>query len=535
VSKVFAAHAAGNSVLATQLDNATADPAQRTLESEIYSDANQQKSTTDAAIASLRSSEFLLLVATPIAFAIGLVLLALFLRISRSYQRTIEVRANRDALTGLPNRECFYDRGVQALLGEPRHGSVTSVLVIDLDRFKELNDTLGHRYGDQLLCQIGPRLAPVLRASDTLARLGGDEFAILLPDSGSPGAAHEVAERLVAALREPFTLDALRFTIDASCGHATSPDDGTDIDALLQHADVAMYIAKSAHTDAVAYHPTLDVNTPTRLAILSELPAAIRDGELVLHYQPKIHIATRRVVGVEALVRWEHPTRGVIPPDDFVPAAEHSGLIKPLTSWVLDTALAQRRRWIDTTGHSSDLADLTVAVNLSTRNLLDENFPNEVQRALERHRVPAALLTLEVTETAIMADPVRAHAILRELHDLGVTLSIDDFGTGYSSLAYLKFLAVDELKIDKSFVRHMNDNPNDLTIVRAVIDLAHNLGLKTVAEGIEDQGTLKRLSDLGCDVAQGYHLARPMTANALDTWFLTSSDSIRRDSAVARK
>ena len=522
VRQLFAAVAAGDATAVTRIDNAITDPTQRAFESAVDADADQQTLVTDAAIKSLRSSELALRILTPAAFAFGLLVLAGFLRTSRSYQRTIEIRATRDALTGLPNRECFYDRGAQALLGEARRGTVTSVLVIDLDRFKELNDTLGHRYGDELLCQIGPRISPLLRSSDTLARLGGDEFAILLPDIGDANAAHDVAGRLVAALREPFVLDTLRFTIDASCGHATSPDDGIDIDALLQHADVAMYIAKGAHTDAVPYHPALDVNTLKKLAILNELPRAIRDGELVLHYQPKIDIATRNVVGMEALVRWIHPTRGLIAPDDFVPAAEQSGVIKLLTCWVLDTALAQCRRWIDTADDRPGTGDLSVAVNLSVRNLLDENFVHEVSAALEHHRVPTALLTLEVTETAMMADPLRAHAVLQDLHDLGIRLSIDDFGTGYSSLSYLKFLPVDELKIDKSFVRHMNDDPNDHTIVRSVIDLAHNLALETVAEGIEDQRTLERLRDLDCDLAQGYHLARPMTADALDAWFLTS-------------
>lgn len=524
VRRVFAAVDAGNSTLAARLDSSTTEPARASFEAAIYADANQQALITDATIHDLRGATRGVLLATPVAFAIGVLVLLVFLRISRNDRRTIETRTNRDALTGLPNRESFYDRGAQALLGEGSE-SMTSVLVIDLDRFKEVNDTLGHRFGDQLLCQIGPRISPLLRRTDTLSRLGGDEFAVLLPDSGGPAAAHQVARRLISCLREPFMLDTLRFTIDATCGHATSPQDGSDIDALLQHADVAMYVGKAAHSGAVGYDPTLDVNCPARLAILNELPTAIRDGELVLQYQPKRDIRTGRVVGAEALVRWRHPTRGLIAPDDFVPAAEHSGLIRPLTTWVIDAALTQCRHWNDGLPRPYGRAGLSVAVNVSARNLLDDDFPVEVREALDRHGVPAALLVLEVTETAIMADPPRAHAILQDLHDLGVRLSIDDFGTGYSSLSYLKLLPVDELKIDKSFVRHMNDEHNDLTIVRSVIDLAHNLGLGTVAEGIEDRVTLERLAELGCDVAQGYYLAGPMNADAFDSWIVAAVET----------
>jgi diguanylate cyclase (GGDEF)-like protein len=525
IARVFAAVDAGYSSLAARLDSSITEPALVSLEAAIYAGANRQALMTDATIQDLRNATRGVLLATPVAFAIGVLVLLVFLRISRNHRRTIETRTNRDALTGLPNRESFYNRGAQALLGEERSESMTSVLVIDLDRFKEVNDTLGHRFGDQLLCQIGPRISPLLRRTDTLSRLGGDEFAILLPDSGGPAAAHQVARRLLACLREPFMFDSLRFTIDATCGHATSPEDGTDIDALLQHADVAMYVGKAAHSGAVGYDPTLDVNCPARLAILNELPAAIRDGELVLQYQPKRDIRTGRVVGAEALVRWRHPTRGLIAPDEFVPAAEHSGLIRPLTTWVIDAALTQCRHWNDGPPHPYGSAGLSVAVNVSARNLLDDNFPVEVREALDHHGVPAALLVLEVTETAIMADPPRAHAILQDLHDLGVRLSIDDFGTGYSSLSYLKLLPVDELKIDKSFVRHMNDEHNDLTIVRSVIDLAHNLGLETVAEGIEDRITLERLAELGCDVAQGYYLAGPMNADAFDSWILAAVET----------
>jgi diguanylate cyclase (GGDEF)-like protein len=517
--RLFAATDAGNPALALSIDHTVVDPVFGVLQSKIDADATRQTVNAHDAVTGLRRTELTVRVATPIIFTFGLALLLVFLRISRTYQRTIRGRALRDELTGLPNRECFYDRAAHALLAEQRRQGVLSVLVIDLDRFKELNDTLGHRYGDKLLCLIGPRISPLLRQSDTVARLGGDEFAVLLPDSGGPAAAQDVADRIVAALHEPFALDSLTFTIAASCGVASSPDDGVDVDELLQHADVAMYIAKDAHSGAVSYNPTLDINTPKRLAILNELPRAIKEGHLRLHYQPKSDVATGRVTGMEALVRWEHPVRGLIPPDDFIPLAEHTGLITPLTTWVLNEALTQCRHWLDTT-----TANLSISINLAARTLLDEKFPAEVSDALRRHGVPARLLNFEVTETSIMVDPLKAQSLLQKIHDLGVELSIDDFGTGYSSLSYLKFLPVSELKIDQSFVKHMHDDANDAVIVRSVIDLAHNLGLKTVAEGIEDEATLQQLDILGCDLGQGYHLARPMPAAAVDEWLRAQLD-----------
>jgi diguanylate cyclase (GGDEF)-like protein len=523
--RLFAAVEAGNPALALRIDHTVVDPNFGVLQSQIYAGATRQTEVATDAIESLRRSELSIRVATPVAFALGLALLLAFLRISRTYQLRITRRALRDELTGLPNRECFYDRASLALLAEERRQGSVSVLVIDLDRFKELNDTLGHRYGDKLLRLIGPRIGPLLRQSDTIARLGGDEFAVLLPDSGGPDAALDVAERIVAALRQPFALEALSFTISASCGIASSPKDGVDVDLLLQHADAAMYVAKAAHSGPVAYDVAVDLNTPKRLAILNELPLAIESGQLVLHYQPKADIATGRVIGVEALVRWNHPTRGLIPPDDFIPLAENTGLIKPLTTWVINTALAQCRHWLDSQAPDRPV-DLSVSVNLAARSLLDERFPDEVRAALEGHGVPAPLLNLEVTETAIMVDPLKAQALLQEIHALGVELSIDDFGTGYSSLAYLKYLPVSELKIDRSFVKHMSTDENDAVIVHSVIELAHNLGMQTVAEGIEDKDTLTRLRDLGCDIAQGYYLARPMPADALDQWLLARSDML---------
>jgi diguanylate cyclase (GGDEF)-like protein len=436
-------------------------------------------------------------------------------------------QAMHDELTGLPNRACFYDRTDQALRQAARDGVSTAVLLFDLDRFKEINDTLGHKYGDRLLCEIGPRIRRGLREADTLARLGGDEFCVLLPAVDGLGGALHVAERVIGLLEEPFEIDGMALAVDASCGIAIAPNDGDSADLLLQRSDVAMYVAKDSHANVVIYDDALNVNTPGRLALLGELRTAIAHDELVLHYQPKASLGSGQIQGVEALIRWQHPTLGLIPPDQFIPLAEHTGLIKPLTTWVLRTALDQLRRWRDQSDQTFP-ADLSMAINLSTRSLLDDSFPGEVMGALECSGIPAHLLELEITESAIMADPTRAYRLLTELAAVGVKLAIDDFGTGYSSLAYLKNLPVDELKIDRSFVLHMHDDPNDVIIVRSVIDLGHNLGLKTVAEGIEDLATWEQLTKLGCDSAQGYFLARPMPASEFGAWLRNVTPSVEQ-------
>jgi diguanylate cyclase (GGDEF)-like protein len=426
-------------------------------------------------------------------------------------------QAMHDELTGLPNRACFFDRTDQALRRASRDGSRTAVLLFDLDRFKEINDTLGHKYGDRVLCEVGPRIRPGLRAADTLARLGGDEFCVLLPDVGCLAAAVEVAERLLSLLEEPFEIDGMTLAVEASCGIAIAPADGASSDLLLQRSDVAMYLAKSSHANVVVYHDDLNLNTPARLSLLGELRMAIPRGQLVLYYQPKANLSTGAAQGVEALVRWQHPTLGLVPPGQFIPMAEHTGLIKGVTSWVLNTALCQLRDWRE--GSNQHVPELSMAVNLSTRSLLDDAFPAEVVAALARWQVPAALLELEITESSIMAEPVKARRLLSELSAIGVKIAIDDFGTGYSSLADLRHLPVDQLKIDTSFVLNMHRDPNDAVIVKSVIDLGHNLGLQTVAEGIEDLDTWQQLTNLGCDSAQGYFLAKPMPASDLEAWF----------------
>jgi diguanylate cyclase (GGDEF)-like protein len=430
-------------------------------------------------------------------------------------------QALHDVLTGLPNRSCFYDRTDQVMRQAGRDGSNSAVMLFDLDRFKEINDTLGHKYGDRVLCEVGPRIHRVLRDADTVARLGGDEFCVLLPRVETLGGALEVAERIIAVLGEPLEIDGMVLGIEASCGIAMAPDDGDNADLLLQRADVAMYVAKGSNVNVVAYTEELNLNTPGRLMLLGDLRTAIADDQLRLHYQPKANLENGQIQGVEALVRWQHPSLGLLPPGEFIPVAEHTGLIKPLTAWVLTTALTQCRQWLDET-QSRGWAALSMAINLSTRSLLDDGFPGEVKAALDRVGIPAHLLEIEITESAIMTDPIRARRLLTELAELGVRIAIDDFGTGYSSLAYLKDLPVNQLKIDQSFVQHMHEDLNDAIIVRSVVDLGHNLGLQTVAEGVEDHATWDQLAQLGCDDAQGYFLAKPMPPNEFLSWLESS-------------
>jgi diguanylate cyclase (GGDEF)-like protein len=425
-------------------------------------------------------------------------------------------QALHDMLTGLPNRAFFYERTDDALGAAPA-GSFSAVMLFDLDRFKEINDTMGHKYGDRVLIEVGPRVQTVLRGGDTLARLGGDEFCVLLPRVTDQLDAVRVAERIIGVLEEPFAVDGTNLGIEASCGISLAPDHGNTADLLLQRADVAMYAAKDSQDSVVVYTEDLNVNTPARLSLLGDLRNAVARNEFVLHYQPKASMRSRRVLGAEALIRWQHPTLGLLFPDSFIPEAERTGLIEPMTQWVLNDALRQCRRWLDL-GNPAAPTELSIAVNLSTRSLLDVSLPEMVRLALTRWDVAPHLLDLEITETIIMTDPKRARRVLTELAEMGVTLSIDDFGTGYSSLAYLRDLPVHQLKIDRSFVQDMENDSEDAVIVRSVVDLARNLGLKTVAEGVEDASTWEQLTNLGCTSAQGYYLARPMPADMFWKW-----------------
>jgi diguanylate cyclase (GGDEF)-like protein len=386
------------------------------------------------------------------------------------------------------------------------------VLLIDLDRFKEVNDTLGHQAGDELLCMIGPRIMEVLPASGTVARLGGDEYAVLLPVLVDEPDAFGIAHRIAAALDLPFRLEGLNIEIEASIGLAIYPTDGVSGDVLMQRADIAMYLAKTRRTVVERYDPQLDHHTTRRLELIGELRTALTDGDVHVYYQPKLDLVSGDVSEVEALARWVHPRLGVVPPSEFVPLAEHTGLIRPLTSHVLRHAVAQAAQW------QADGAPLTVAVNLSARSVHDGAIVQEVLTVLNETRLPPSLLRLEITESSIMADPQRARSVLEQLHDMGIRLSIDDFGTGYSSLAYLKDLPISEIKIDRSFVTNVLEREGDQVIVRSTIDLARNLGLTSVAEGVESTAALRWLAQAGCSQAQGYHIARPMTPAALGEW-----------------
>lgn len=426
-------------------------------------------------------------------------------------------QALHDDLTGLPNRTLFYDRLDQALLEAKRNSTKVGIMLLDLDRFKEINDSLGHHIGDALLRQIGPRVKEVLREVDTFARLGGDEFIALLPDVGSEQDAVEVAERIAAAIEIPFVLDevstGLMIDVEASVGVALFPEHGADVDVLLQRADIAMYVAKEAHGGPEVYSNHSDQSSTRRLTVLGELRRAVDRDELDLYYQPKVDLSNGEIAGVEALLRWDHPRLGKVAPDEFILAAEQTGLMRSLTRFALERALRQWQIW-----HDHGLV-VNIAVNLSRRSLLDPNFVDDVMAILAIHRVPHEHLQLEITESSIMADPVRAAEVCHRLNALGIGLSLDDFGAGYSSLGYLKRLPVQEIKIDKSFILGMTEDDNDEVIVRSTIDLARNLGLRVVAEGVETRAVWDSLQSLGCDQAQGYFLGRPMPGHELPEWF----------------
>ena len=423
-----------------------------------------------------------------------------------------EYQALHDDLTKLPNRVLLHDRIHQSILGVEREKTLVAVMLMDLDRFKEVNDTLGHHSGDLLLQQIGPRLRSILRESDTIARLGGDEFAILLPNVLDRPAAVQVADKIKRALDLPFEIQGLKLNIEASVGIAFAPDHGRDVDTLIQRADVAMYVSKGSGSGYAIYTPEQDRHSPNRLLLVGQVRQAMEDQEISLYYQPKADLITGQVKGVEALVRWNHPERGLLSPDEFIPMTENTGLIEPLTLYLIEAAVRQCRVWRDAG------MELVVSVNVSARSLLDHELPGQVEALLQRWNLPAGSLRLEITESTIMEDPVRALAVLDAIHKKGIGLALDDFGTGYSSLSYLKRLPVDELKIDKSFVTHMHTDDDDAVIVRSTIDLGRNLGLEVVAEGVETKEHWDQLTELGCDLAQGYYLSRPIPAGEFVQW-----------------
>ncbi len=423
----------------------------------------------------------------------------------------LQHQALHDALTELPNRTLLSDRIRQSILLSRRNQQPLALLILDLDRFKEINDTLGHQYGDRVLQQAARRMRDALRESDTIARLGGDEFAVLLPRTNVEQATH-IAEKLLATVDAPFYVDGQALHVGVSIGIALFPQHGDDEVMLLQRADVAMYVAKRNHLGYSLYDPLTDQHSLRNLALLGELRLAIDQNQLVLHYQPKVDMASGRIYGVEALVRWNHPVHGLMSPDEFVPLAEQTGLIGALSEWVLTAGLEQCE------ANFSRHLDLHVALNMSVRNMQDREFPGKVRTLISDLCREPALIRLEITETAIMEDPIRALEALNMLSEMGVKMSIDDFGTGYSSLTHLKQMPVDELKIDQSFVRDMVEDESDAVIVRSIIDLAHNIGISVVAEGVHNRATYEMLKGLGCDAVQGYYIGKPMTAAELDEW-----------------
>ena len=427
-------------------------------------------------------------------------------------QMVLEHQAMHDTLTGLPNRSLLLDRLQHTIFAAKRKRQPLALLMLDLDRFKEVNDTLGHDAGDRLLMEVGARLLNTVRETDTIARLGGDEFCILLPESGVE-TAQRIAVRILQSLEQSVDIETHQLLVSVSIGIAVYPEHGETPQILLQHADVAMYVAKRNKLGQALYTPENDQHSIKRLELTGDLREALARNALEVHYQPKIAIASGAITGVEALLRWTHPRHGRISPDQIIPLAEQTGLIRPLTRWVLDTALQQCAEW------KNSGIDINVAINLSAYCLQDNSLGDWIKDWFDRHDLATRHLVLEVTESAMMSDPKKAIQVLTRLDAMGIRISIDDFGTGFSSLAYLKQLPIDELKIDKSFVLEMLENDNDAVIVRSTIDLAHNLGLRIVAEGVENQEMLNLLEILRCDYAQGYHISRPIPATEFRTWW----------------
>ena len=429
----------------------------------------------------------------------------------------LQHQALHDALTGLPNRVLLSDRLGLALDVSLRTSEPMALLLIDLDRFKEVNDTLGHHIGDLVLVEVAQRLSKAVRSTDTIARLGGDEFAVLLPAVTDLERAVRVTDRITKGVGERLeVLDGIELDIACSIGIALFPDHASEAHKLMQCADVAMYTAKSGQLGKAIYDKGKDNHSVRHLTLTGELRNAIESGGLTLYYQPKIDLASKRLTSVEALARWIHPQHGAVPPDEFIVHAERTGLIGRLTRWTMETVLDRVAVW------SEDGLEISVAVNLSARSLHDETLPGLFASMARDRGVETGRVILEITESAIMVDPDRALAVVSSLADRGFQLSIDDFGTGYSSLSYLRRLPVQELKIDQSFVAHMHEAEGDLMIVRSTIDLAHNLGLTVVAEGIEQVEHLDLLTELGCDVGQGYLIGKPLDVDAFADWLATS-------------
>ena len=426
----------------------------------------------------------------------------------------LEHQALHDPLTELPNRKLLHNRLQQEILRSERSNRPLVLIMSDLNHFKEINDTLGHHIGDRVLQQAAVRLHSIFRKTDSVARLGGDEFGILLPET-SLEQAEKLSSKVIKDFDKPFIVEGHTLSVGISMGLVECPVQGNDVNILVQRADVAMYMAKRNNLGYAIYDPNKDTHSIGRLALMSEFRDAIEKQSLDLYYQPKIDVSTGKVTGAEALLRWYHPQRGLISASEFIPLAEQTGLIKPLTKWVLHQAVCQCIEW------KKHVPDFTIAVNLSVHNLHDAQFLGQINDLITQYQISADCLTLEITESDIMADPIRARGLLEQLNTMGVILSIDDFGTGYSSLGYLKQLPVAEIKIDRSFVMEMTEDENDAVIVRATIDLAHNLGMRIVAEGVKDKKTWEFLQLLNCDVAQGYYISEAIPPQKFTDWLIS--------------
>ena len=426
-------------------------------------------------------------------------------------------QALHDGLTNLPNRILLHDRLQQSILISLREKKMFALIMMDLDQFKVINDTLGHHSGDLVLQEVAVRLQNVLRGSDTVARLGGDEFAILLTTISGRDGVVIATQKILETIRQPLKLENRTLHIGTSLGIVLFPEHGDSAEKLMRRADVAMYSAKRGRSGFSIYDAKLDIESEKLGFLQNDLQAAIEQNQFVLHYQPKIDLVSNRICGVEALIRWQHPEEGLIFPDSFIPILEQNGLIKPLTRNVLKMALQQLTKW------QQQGVTLPIAINISAVNLQDPSFPDQVLEIMRNFSVPASLLEMEITETALMQDPLRAIETVKKLCKIGIVISIDDFGTGYSSMAYLKKLVVAKIKVDKSFVIDMIKNENDNIIVRSTIDLAHNLGLTVVAEGVETQEAFDRLKSLGCDTAQGYHMGKPVAVDQMNEWLVESN------------
>ncbi|MEO8033912.1 MAG: EAL domain-containing protein, partial [Acidobacteriota bacterium] len=426
-------------------------------------------------------------------------------------------QAMHDSLTDLPNRVMLFDRLEHALERSRNQGGFLALLLMDLDRFKEVNDSFGHHFGDMLLKQVAFRLSNQVDATATVARLGGDEFAIVLPNASDSNAVAATARRLLNTLQQPFVVDGQVLEVGASIGVALAPDHGNDARTLLRRADVAMYAAKHSQTGYAFHQHDIEPRNGEQLSLVVEMRNAIERNEFELYYQPKLHLRSGLITRAEVLVRWRHPTRGLLTPVVFIPLAERTGLIKPLTDWILDRALQQCREWQEVG------VPLHIAVNVSAKSLQEQTLPAKVNALLSKWDIDPRFLKIEITESSIMADPAHALAILSMLQSMGVRLSVDDFGTGYSSLTHLRELPVDEIKIDKSFVMGMGTSEADAAIVRTVIDLAHNLGKQVCAEGVETERAWWRLREMGCDLAQGYWISKPLSATEIVQWLVETS------------